>query len=90
MASDKAHGILGKCDLDLSKFGDGEFNMMTLSLRNCQYEGAYVEVGVKGVPNPKAASPSANPLNRSTTSLSASAQSQPEMQISEANYIQAV
>ena len=48
VASDKAHGILGKADLDLSQFEFGEFKVHTLSLRDCAYEGASIEVQLKG------------------------------------------
>ena len=48
IASDKAHGILGKADLDLSKFGVNEFEVHKLSLRECEFPGAQVEVHLKG------------------------------------------
>lgn len=48
VASDKAHGILGKADLDLSQFGQDEFQAHTLSLRDCAYENAQIVVHLKG------------------------------------------
>ena len=49
VASDKAHGILGTADLDLSQFNDGDYRMHQIPLENCQYENAFIEVGLKGV-----------------------------------------
>lgn len=48
VASDKTHGILGKADLDLSQFGIDDFRVHTLPLRDCAYEGASIEVHLKG------------------------------------------
>lgn len=48
IASDKAHGILGKADLDLSQYGTTDFQMHKLPLYDCAYEGAFVEVSLKG------------------------------------------
>ena len=48
IASDKAHGILGKADLDLSQFGTTDFQVHVLPLRDCAFEGASVEVRLKG------------------------------------------
>ena len=48
IASDKAHGILGKADLDLSQYGTADFQMHKLPLYDCAYEGAFVEVSLKG------------------------------------------
>jgi len=54
VASDKAHGILGKADLDLSLYGDDEFRIHKLPLVNCKYEGDnYIQVGLKGVASNK-------------------------------------
>ena len=39
---------MGKADLDLSQYGLGEFQVHTLSLRDCQFEGASIEVHLKG------------------------------------------
>ena len=49
VASDKARGILGKAELDLSLYGDNEFKIHKLPLTNCKYADAFVEVGLKGV-----------------------------------------
>ena len=48
IASDKAHGILGKADLDLSKYGTSDFQVHRLTLNECAYEDAIVEVHLKG------------------------------------------
>lgn len=48
VASDKAHGILGKADLDLSQFGTTDFQVHQLPLRECEYENAFIEVRLKG------------------------------------------
>lgn len=53
VASDKAHGLLGKADLDLSLYGDDEFRIHKLPLVNCKYADAFIEVGLKGVPSSK-------------------------------------
>ena len=54
VASDKAHGILGKADLDLSLYGDDEFRIHKLPLTNCKYDGDnYIQVGLKGVASNK-------------------------------------
>ena len=50
IASDKSKGIVGKAELDLSLYGDNEFNVFRLKLTECQSEDAYIEVGLKGVP----------------------------------------
>ena len=49
VASSKEIGILGKCELDLTKYGSDEFNMLKLPLTDCKYENAFIEVGLKGV-----------------------------------------
>ena len=49
VASSKEIGILGKCELDLTKYGTDEFNMLKLPLTDCKYENAFIEVGLKGV-----------------------------------------
>ena len=48
VASDKAHGILGKADLDLSQFGKEDFQVHELTLRECEYENAFITVHLKG------------------------------------------
>ena len=48
IASDKNRGILGKADLDLSQFGTTDFQVHILELYDCAYEGAFVEVSLKG------------------------------------------
>ena len=53
--SDKARGTLGKADLDLALYGENEFKIIKLPLMNCKYEGAFIEVGLKGTINTKAA-----------------------------------
>ena len=68
VASDKAHGILGKADLDLSLYGDDEFRIHKLPLVNCKYDGDnYIQVGLKGVPSNKNS-------NRTPTGTGASAE----------------
>ena len=49
IVSDKSRGILGKCDLDLTKFSYDDFNVLRLNLSECQYEGSWIEVGLKAV-----------------------------------------
>ena len=56
VASDKQHGLLGKAELDLSKFGKDDFITYTLQLESCEeagkeVEGATIEVALKGVEN---------------------------------------
>ena len=69
VASDKQHGLLGKADLDLSKYGTDDFVNFTLELESCtnpgeMVEGGTIEVALKGVENTgsptRAASPSAS------------------------------
>ena len=69
VASDKTRGILGKCELDLSQYGDGEFNVLTLNLKDTNYEGAYIMVGLKGVPAKKL-TPGASPSNAAQSNYS--------------------
>lgn len=64
VASDKARGILGKADLDLSQFSYDDFKVLKLDVRDCQYEGAWIEVGLKAVPANRASSRTNN-LNES-------------------------
>ena len=56
---DKARGTLGKAELDLALYGDNEFKTIKLPLQNCKYEGAFIEVGLKGTINQKAKTPTA-------------------------------
>ena len=51
MASDKAHGILGQAELDLAQFGVEDFQVLTIPLRECAYEGASIEVHLRGQEN---------------------------------------
>ena len=44
--TDDEQGDLGYAELDLSKFGKREFNMMELPLKNCQYDNSYIVVGL--------------------------------------------
>lgn len=55
VASDKAHGILGTADLDLSLFEQegGDYRMHQIPLENCAYENATITVGLKGVEQAK-------------------------------------
>ena len=50
IASDKSRGILGKCDLDMAQFSYDDFNVIRLNIGECQYEGSWIEVGLKAVP----------------------------------------
>ena len=90
VASDKARGILGKADLDLSQFNYDDYRILRLEVRECQYEGAWVEVGLKAVPT-TGSSRNNNLLNssyrssasqvsmRTNTQESAAAESNPNM-----------
>jgi hypothetical protein len=49
IASSKDIGIIGKAELDLSNYGHDSFNELRLPLKECQYENAYIQVGLKGV-----------------------------------------
>ena len=66
VASDKTRGILGKADLDLAQFSYDDYRILRLDINECQYEGAWVEVGLKAVPATKSSS------NRNNTSLNSS------------------
>lgn len=46
--SDKSRGVLGKAELDLSKYGTNDFEVHRLALQECAYEDAFVEVRLKG------------------------------------------
>jgi len=72
VASDKAHGILGKANLDLSKFGINDFEVHQLPLTECEYEGAFIEVRLKG----------AEKRRQSTKNTPASAATNEDIQIS--------
>ena len=48
VASTKARGLLGKADLDLSQFGTTDYLKHKLPLNDCNYEGAFIEVHLKG------------------------------------------
>lgn len=65
VASDKSRGIIGKAELDLSQYGQDEFNVIKLPLQDCISEDGYIEVGLKGVPAKKAEAPSPSPSNAS-------------------------
>ena len=43
VASDKQHGLLGKADLDLSKFVKDDFMSFTLPLESCTESGVMVD-----------------------------------------------
>ena len=55
--SDKTRGTVGKAELDLALYGDNEFKTIKLPLQNCKYEGAFIEVGIKGIINQVAKTP---------------------------------
>lgn len=48
VASDKQKGILGEAQLDLTNYGLNESKIMKLPLEKCEYEGAYIEISIKG------------------------------------------
>ena len=48
MAGKKEIGIIGKVELDLAIFKRDDYNNVKLMLGSCEYEGAFIEVGVKG------------------------------------------
>ena len=50
IASDKARGILGTCDLDMAKFSYDDYNVLRLDINECQYEGSWIEVALKAMP----------------------------------------
>lgn len=87
IASDKSRGILGKCDLDMAKFSYDDFNVLRLNIGECQYEGSWIEVGLKAVPANRSSTRAvgSNLLDssyRSTTTVdtgAASASSDPNM-----------
>ena len=64
MASDKARGILGQAELDLSQFSYDDFKLLRLDIRECKWEGAWIEVGLKAVPANRGSSRTGN-LNES-------------------------
>ena len=66
VASDKQRGILGKAQLDLAKFSYDEYRIIRLEIEECKYEGAWIEVGLKGVPAARSTS------NRDNISLNSS------------------
>ena len=81
VASDKARGILGKCDLDIAKFDYDDFRMHTIEIRECAYEGATIEIGLKAT-NAMRSSTRNNALNESYRSeashMSAAVPSDPQ------------
>mmetsp|Transcript_117602 Transcript_117602/g.163787 ORF Transcript_117602/g.163787 Transcript_117602/m.163787 type:complete len:84 (+) Transcript_117602:216-467(+) len=48
VASDKSKGILGEAQLDLTSYGHNESKVMKLPLEKCDFEGAYIEIALKG------------------------------------------
>ena len=69
MASDKQRGILGKCDLDIAKFDYDDFRMHTIEIRECQYEGATIEIGLKASLAMRSSARNQNALNESMRSM---------------------
>ena len=72
VASDKQRGILGKCELDLAEFDYEDFRIHRIDLNECQYEGAWVEVGLKA--SEAMRSSNRNNLNQSQRSMAATSQ----------------
>lgn len=64
VASDKAHGILGTCELDISKFGADDFEVHTLELKDAQFENSVVEVWLKGAEKRAKSTKNATPSNQ--------------------------
>lgn len=58
VAADKGGGVIGEADLNLSEYKEDEFNILKLSLKNCQDSDGYIEVGLKAnqVKTPKGGS----------------------------------
>ena len=69
MASDKQRGILGKCDLDIAKFDYDDFRMHTIEIRECAYEGATIEIGLKASLAMRSSTRNQNALNESMRSM---------------------
>ena len=44
---EKTKSVLGEADLDLSEYVENENKQFKLTLKNCEDEEAYIEVGVK-------------------------------------------
>lgn len=74
IASDRARGILGKCDLDLAKFSYDDFTIHKIDITECQYEGAWIEVGLKAAPAARSSTRN-NALGNSTRSAMTDVQS---------------
>ena len=66
IASDKARGILGKCELDLAQFSYEDFQVHRIDISDCQYAGAWIEVGLKA--SVATRSSTRNQLNQSSRS----------------------
>ena len=85
IASDKVRGIIGKADLDLAQFEYDDFNVIRLEIKECQYEGAWIEVGLKGEFGVKTTS-TRNKLNMSTRSVTTTDVNQVDGPVSKERY----
>lgn len=47
ITGDKAKGVLGEADLNLSDYQEGEYKIFKLPLKNCEDGEAYIEVGLR-------------------------------------------
>lgn len=56
-STDKNGEVFGQVELDLSTYGDREFATYKKELTNSKFPGAYIEVGLKGVPAAQRATP---------------------------------
>lgn len=48
VVGDKGKGLLGEADLNLCEYGDNEFKILKLPLKNCSDPDGYIEIGIKG------------------------------------------
>ena len=70
VAGEKSRGILGEAQLDLTAYGENESKTIKIPLDKCDYEGAYIEVTLKGVEAKAKSTPRNGDPNMSSEQMS--------------------
>ena len=50
---EKSKGFIAEAELNMSDYGEGDYNILQLPLKKCDFAEAYIVVGIRGTHQPK-------------------------------------